>query len=70
MSNQAGHIARPSSETIMILYWMVTEILNLCPFFQGHAVCVNHTPMPEHYQDRDWNDYCKWASKRVSFNVA
>ena len=33
ISNWAGDKAQPSSETIMILYWMVIEILNFCSFF-------------------------------------
>ena len=42
--------SQPSSETIMILDWMVTEILNFClVFFLGYAVyiCIlNYTLYP------------------------
>ena len=34
-----------SRKIIMILYWMVTEIFNLCQFFLGHAVsCYDIKP--------------------------
>ena len=35
MSNQAEYKTWPSSETLIILYWVVTEKFNLCPFFSG-----------------------------------